>query len=196
MSTLDLGYTQEKVSSIRHELDPLNIEEDVILKAEDIYNQLGSPIKRNGRRKMMLLFCVYNAYKQLGFQKDPRDVAFAIGLDKTKVSKALKMFVLKAPQSSLIERINPEIFVKEYFEMTGLAEEHLVEIQEWLQRILIKDPSLAITIQPQRLAAVVIMYYMSTNGIPYDISLFEQRLNIKENSIKIISKKIIAIDNS
>ena len=194
MATVDLGYTQEKKSTIRPELEEFNIEEDVISKAEDIYCQLGNPIRRNDRRRMMLLFCVYNAYKQLGVQKDPYDIGYIVSVGKDKVSRALKMFILDTSVET--KRIDPSIFIDEYFDMTGLSEEVIPDVKRWMARIMSKDPSLAITIQPQRLAAVVLIYYMSTHGISYDIKQFETRLNIKENSIKTISKKIISIDNN
>lgn len=194
MSTLDLGYTPISISTIRPDLDELKFEEDVIIIAEEIYKQLGTPTKRNQKRRMLLLFCIYNAYLQLGIQKDPKDLALIVGLPKNKVLQSLKMFRLLVPVKT--ERLHPSIFLDEYFKMSGLTQDSLPEVKNWMNRILEKDPSLIITVQPQRLAGVVLMYYMKTNGIDYDIRDYEERLNIKENSIKKLNKQIIAIDNN
>ena len=195
METLDSGYTQTTRPSIVNELQGYNIEEDIILKAEELYKTLGYPLKRKQTRQMMLFYCVYNAYKMNNIIKEPYILAFMFGLDKTHVSKSLKMFNLDTSQYNLIERIKPQDFIDQFFEMTKLDTEHLDEIKSWLIKILDKEPNLLITTQPQRIAVAIIIYYLSANGISYDIGIYEKVLNIKKTSIIKLVNKLIKLDN-
>lgn len=188
--------TKTKIPSIRLDLEKLNIEVDIRNKAEEIYCLINSPVRREKKRLMMIFFCIYYAYQELGIQKDPNDIAFIIGLRKKHISEALKIFgKTDYGQNFVFKKIEPESFIENYFEITNLSQKHINEVKDIMFRILVKDPKLKSEIQPQRFAVAVIIYFLTCNGISFNLSEFESKLGISFNTINNVIKIITKIDN-
>ena len=195
MELLDSSYIKHSALSIKNDLIILALESDVSIRADQIYQALNTPICKGKERKKLLFFCIYYAYKELGLQKDPTDIGIMLELNKNQCNSAFKKFSINYQVPITI--IDPASFIENYLEITKLdVNHHTEDVKKWLYRIINKDPNINKNIQPQRLAAAVIIHYLNSLGIKFEISVFEKKLAIKANSIQKIVKHIIEIDNS
>lgn len=182
--------------SILHDLEPLTFSEDIRNEAERIFQQLEIKTKRSKRRKKLLFYCVFNAYKSLGQSRDPKTVAEEIGMSPNEMTKALSMCsecqTGYRPPSVFH---SPLQFLPEYYAQTNLDPSDYSMIDTFAKNILAKDPDL-LQHYPQVVAAGILLYYTTINGITVDKKKFSELVRRSEMTINKMFKRISNLDNS
>lgn len=181
--------------SILTDLDKLNIPDEVKTEAERIFQRLETNTKRGKRRKKLLFYCVFHAYSSLGPSKDPKAIAELVGISSTEMSKAFSMCSesqtnYKPPTAFH----SPLEFIPEYLQLIGLDPICLGSIIDIANDILSKDPELAEN-YPQVVAAGILLYYMTINGVIINKKEFAKMVRRSEMTISKIYKRISQIHN-
>lgn len=182
--------------SILSDLDKINISDDVRIEAERIFQQLETNTKRGKRRKKLLFYCIFNAYLSLKQSKDPKYVAELVGIAPTEMSKAFSM----CSESQTNYRPpsvfhSPIDFIPEYHRKVGLDESCLDSVLDLAKTILKKDPDLNEN-YPQVVAAGILLYYMTINGVSVNKKEFSKLVRRSEMTISKMYKRISYIHNS
>jgi len=182
--------------SILPDLLKINIPDDIRNEAEKIFQQLKTNTKRGKRRKKMLFYCIFNAYKSLGQPQDPKVIAELVGISATEITKALSMCSESQTNYRPIAVFRqPLDFIPIYHSEVGLNPDCLSSVLELAHSILNKDPDLYDE-YPQVVAAGILHYYMTINGVSVDKKQFAKIFKKSEMTITKMFKRICNIDNS
>ena len=183
--------------SIILDLDKIDIPEDVRNMSEQIFQQLETNTKRGRRRKKLLFYCIFNAYKELGHPQDPKLIAELVGISATEMTKAFSMCSeLQTNYKPSSVFYSPLDYISiEFLEEVGLDEQCLDDILKLGQSILEKDPDLYEN-YPQVVAAGIILYYMTINGATVNKKEFARVVKRSEMTISKCLKRISQVHNS
>lgn len=152
--------------SILPDLKRLEVPDDVRMEAESIFQKLETKTKRGKRRKKLLFYCIFKAYKNLKQPKDPKVIAEMVDIPQREIKKAFSMF--SAAQTSYSSRAvfhSPSEFIPEYHKSLGLSEDCLPDIIDFVEEILeldqkIKSNSKLSEDYPQVVAAGILLYWL------------------------------------
>ncbi len=81
---------------IFQKIDELCLNETITTVAKNIYRRLQIKATRRDPQSQVLFYCVYQAYKQKKIVMDPITLANKIGIDPTKINKALSINVKRS----------------------------------------------------------------------------------------------------
>ena len=182
--------------SILPDLEKLRIPDDVKNEAERIFQQLELSTKRGYRRKRLVFYCIYSAYKTLGRAHDPKKIAKLVGIKTTEMSKALSMC---SPAQTNFQPPSvyhtPKDFIPEYHQMVNLSPSCLDEVLSLCDTISELDPEI-LEGNPQVVAAGMLMYFMQINGMSVNRKAFAQNVSVSEMTINKMFNQISKIHNS
>jgi transcription initiation factor TFIIIB Brf1 subunit/transcription initiation factor TFIIB len=182
--------------TILPDLDKIQISDEIKYQAEKIFKQLGTGTRRGLKRKKLLFYCVYNAYKSLGILEDANTVADLVGIPYSEITKAFSLFsegktLYRAP----ITFRTPIDFIHKYYSEVGLGPESLRPLLDIAEEVLELDPELDEN-YPQVVAAGIIFYYLTINGISVNKEEFAKLIGKSPMTIAKMSKRISTIHNS
>ena len=142
------------------ELNELSFEEEIIAEAFNIYKSMLLNIKRKDNRLALKVFCIYNAYRNLGIIKDPYKIAEKVGLENPNLTKLFKIFSYENTGYKMKNIIiSPLGYIKEYYEYTGYRIEQFEDLEKFAN-IIIDNGKLS-NEYPQNVAAGIVIYYMT-----------------------------------
>ena len=160
-----LATERKAPKSIRKELEPLALPEDIKDRADRIYAyKVGDNTYRANVRQEVKFNCIYEAYKQAGIVCDPNEIAAMLGIKRKGMSRGIMRC------SSLVtgknDKEEPQILtafdlVPSMLERCGIQGDasHLEDMQRVYQYT--KDRSeLLNRSKPQSIAAALIFYYL------------------------------------
>ncbi len=196
MVELNQPYTQQRCSirTIMNDLVTIDITDDVKKEADDVFQKLGTPTHRGKKRKQLIFFCIYQAYKNLHSVKDPNSILKLIGLERPDIAKAVSLFTSQYLPDD-IQRVTPIYFISQYFELCGLSLKLKTEIISMASNILDKSPHLY-ELLPQYVAISFLLYYMMINGITYDLNQFCSKIDKSPITVTKLCNEIGRIYNS
>jgi len=188
-----IKITKHKNHSITKDLTLLNLPNDVRQTADDICRQLVQGTHRNRKRKYLVFFCVYEAYKKLGQPKDPYILARLIGFETNSIQAAFSLF------SSAKTGYTPEKRYETIYDLLpsfcsslGIDADAVKTLAE---SIIKKDPCLEERI-PRTLAAGIIKYFIKINGIQISDSKIAEVCDRTVTSITSMLNKVCQVDNT
>lgn len=163
-------------------------------KANEIYRRLKRQTHRGQKRKLLVFFCIFNAYAELKTPKDPRHLAQIIGLSPHDVTRAISQFptvqtgyqVDSQPTSPVdlipdcCARLNADLNVEMLLE---LAREIMGKSRELREKY------------PQKVAAGIIQYFMTINGVKYNKKQFAAVMGLSDATISSMFREISEIHN-
>lgn len=96
---LEPSSTRSK-RELRRELANYNLDDRVVERANDIYYQLSTSrnseaptvIIRANNRQLLIFYCIYHAYLELGVEVEPYTLAAELGFEPSVVKRAFKCF--------------------------------------------------------------------------------------------------------
>jgi len=142
------------------ELNELTFEEEIIAEAFNIYKSMILNIKRKDNRLALKVFCIYNAYRNLGITKDPYKIAEKIGLENANLTKMFKIFSYENTGYKMKEMIiSPLGYIKEYYEYTGYIVEQIDNLNNFAKIII--DSGKLDNEYPQNVAVGIVIYYVT-----------------------------------
>jgi transcription initiation factor TFIIIB Brf1 subunit/transcription initiation factor TFIIB len=201
--TLGSDYGESKSSvklkasekSLKNDLLKLPYPEDIKNKAEEIFQRLNTTTRRGRRRKQLVFFCIYSAYKELGLAKDPKGIAITIGIKPSSTARAVAMYSESQTgyRSKDID-IDPLSYIPEYCEQLQILDmaEPCIEFckGEILERFYeLSDRS------PQKIACGFLCYFLDANGFEVDFKKIAQVVGLSAATIKNTFTEIKRLDN-
>jgi transcription initiation factor TFIIIB Brf1 subunit/transcription initiation factor TFIIB len=174
------------------ELAHININDDIKNRANEICTQMNIGIHRGMKRKKLLFYCLYHAYKQFGIIEDPKNIAEMIGLPNKEICKALSMFCGKVNSKMYL---TPYDYIRKYHEELKLPSDMLIHINNIADEVFKIDTSLQDE-YPQSVAGAIILYYMTINGIAVDKKEFSKMIGKSMVSISKLVKRVMFAHNS
>lgn len=182
--------------SILSELDRLTFPDDVKSQADTIYKRLDVGTNRGKKRKKLIFYCVYNAYKEIGIKPNPKKIAEEIGIKPGEMSKALSMFSeVQTGYKSLNVLTRPEDLIVDNAKNLGFTDEAINSLLEFCTDILTRHPELREKF-PQTVAAGLLKYFMVLYNIPLKMRSFAAEVRLSEATINNTFKLIQKLDNS
>jgi transcription initiation factor TFIIIB Brf1 subunit/transcription initiation factor TFIIB len=182
--------------SILADLDKIPIGDEIKLQAEHIFKQLEVGTRRGGKRKKLLFYCIYNAYKALGILEDAKTVADLVGIPYTDITKAFSLFSEgKTSYRAPITFRTPSDFIQRYYSEAGLGAESLPALLALCEELLRLDPDLYES-YPQVVAAGIILYYLTINGVAVNRTDFAKIFGKSPMTIAKMYKRVSAVHNA
>ena len=188
--------TPEKFKNLASDLKGLDFPDDIKKTANQIFMSMNCPTKRSKKRKLLLFFCIYSAYMELGIPQIPNIIAKKVNISPSEVSKAMALFSESQtgyhPPYMLITPIH---YLPDYCAKLGFAEETKEMVYELAKNIMEKDKTL-MEESPQKISAGIIQFFMVMNGIQFKKKEFAKMFGFSEVTINNIFKRIVAVDSS
>jgi hypothetical protein len=193
----DHDYSKKTVRSILPDLIEYNqFSEDIKNRANAIYMQMKHNTKRAKKRKLLLFFCVYSAYKELGINVNPSDLGHIFNLSSGELQKTESMFShLQTGYKPVCNVRTIYDYISDYCIKIGM-EEFIPNITLLCQTILLKNKDLSqASCQPA--AAGMIKYYMTINGIELsNKNALAEAADRSDTTVECMYKRICAVDNA
>lgn len=194
-----MGYGNAVEKSIKKDMQNLSFPDEVKNKAEEIFEELGSPTKRGKRRAQLVYFCINIAYKKLGQPQDPKWIAKIIGLKQSEITKANSMFAeihtgYKIPQIKLTPMDLIPRYCKDPDLGLNLSPDIISAIVDFAKVIVMKDEDLSETF-PQKVAAAIILYYLEIRGTKICREKYAEAIQLSKPTIDRMVIRIASIDN-
>jgi transcription initiation factor TFIIIB Brf1 subunit/transcription initiation factor TFIIB len=186
----------EKYRTLISDLKPLDFPDEIKKSANQIFMSMNCPTKRSKKRKLLLFFCIYSAYMELGMPQIPNTIAKKVGISASEVSKAMALFSESQtgyhPPYMLI---TPLHYLPDYCSKLGFTDTTKEMVFEMAKSIMEKDKTL-MEESPQKISAGIIQFFMVMNGIQFKKKEFAKMFGFSEVTINNIFKRIVSIDSS
>jgi len=191
---MDQGKRSEK--SILADLNKIQLPDNVKAEAEKIFQQLDLNTKRGRRRKRLLFYCVYNAYKTLGQTKDPKIVAAMVGIGNNEITKAFSMCsTIQTNYQPPCVQHSPEQYIQSCMDLVGLNQDCYEDVLEKCRIVMNADSSLEEE-YPQNVAIAVVYLYIVINGGKMDRKDFSKIFKLSDMTIYKMYNRVEAAYNS
>ena len=186
--TLRSGNLHSK--NIIKDLENIEIEENIKHMANQTFKELLINMPKIKKKKQSLFFCLYEACKRLGIQKDSHTIAKLIDMPKKHILTALTSFsTTQTGCKTMVIETTPLDLLPEYTNQLKFTESQTQEIIDITKVILENDQELSEEM-PRKLIAGVLKYYMCINGIIYDKKQFTELIEFSEATLNVLLKKI------
>ena len=185
----------EEAKSILTDLNRFNISDEIKNEAEHIFQQLTTGTRRGNKRKKLLFYCVYNAYKSLGIIEDAKTIANLIGIPHSDITKSFSLYSeTKTNYQPPASFRTPTDFIYKYYSEAGLSSDCLQPLLSLTDEVLASDPDLYES-YPQVVACGIIVYYMTINGASVDRKKLAKMAGKSDMTLSKIIKRISAAHN-
>jgi transcription initiation factor TFIIIB Brf1 subunit/transcription initiation factor TFIIB len=188
--------TPEKFKNLASDLKGLDFPDEIKKTANQIFMSMNCPTKRSKKRKLLLFFCIYSAYMELGIPQIPNIIAKKVNISPSEVSKAMALFsVSQTGYHPPYMLITPIHYLPDYCTKLGFSEATKEMVYELAKNIMEKDKTL-MEESPQKISAGIIQFFMVMNGIQFKKKEFAKMFGFSEVTINNIFKRIVAVDSS
>ena len=180
-----------ETKSIYKDVQNLNLGEDVIYTANNIYTEVTkNKIFRAKSRKSIVFACVFNAYKKLGIPQTPESLFKLFNLKRKVALKGLKMVGMKMDQSSIITKyITPDIIIKDILENFSTTQDQVQEVVDIYHKVHNKSSKLNRS-RPKSVASGIVYFWICENSKHITLKEFSNIVNLSELTIQKISKEV------
>ncbi len=191
----DHNVSNKCTKSISNDLHDYKFSDDIKIRANYIYSNMNSSTRRAHKRKLLLFFCVYSAYKELSIKVNPSDLGKIFDLTDGEMKKTQSMFsFLQTGYKPVCRTISIYDYVPDFCYKLGL-EQYTDDIILLYENVITKDKELLQQVR-QTLSAGFLKYFLIINGIELndknELSRVTQR---SDTTIDTMYKKICEIDN-
>ena len=188
-------YGKSSEKSIMTDLSDFDLTDDIKIKADEIFRSMKIPTRRGRRRRKVVFYCVFQAYKETGLPKDPKELALKMGIDPNEISKAFSMCSeTETGYRPEPRKSTPLEFIPIYYPFTGLTDDGMSKVRALTREILEKDSDLSDQF-PQTVAAAILIYYMNINGVQYD-KTFAQKVGKSDVTLTTMAKRVAIAHNT
>lgn len=183
---------------IRPDLEKIGFPSNVVDKAVELHHTSKIGTRRGRRRKQTIFYYVLAAYNALNIPIEPKGLAERCGLKGCEISKAMSR--CSGGNSKEVPNIvvwTPIEFISGCYTMianrTDLriqfpdgAQEQIVEMAKEITK---NDPNL-LNPKPQMVAAAIVLYYLTINGINVNRKDFASLFNNSDMTINKLFKDV------
>jgi len=193
--------SKPKEKSLKSDLKAAGFTPEIVMKADEIFSQMKSGLKRGTRRKQLMFFCVQCAYNEMGIPEDPNRLASICGITTSEISKAYSMCspskVGYKPKSVAWK---PEHYLRLYFkrivdsDIISFDDEVLEEIKNICDEVMDKSIELKHE-KPQTVAAAVLVFYLQLHNCVLEKNKYPEIFNKSDMSILKVKNKVATAYN-
>jgi transcription initiation factor TFIIIB Brf1 subunit/transcription initiation factor TFIIB len=190
-----------KEKSLKGDLKTAGFPPEIVMKADEIFSQMNSGLKRGIRRKQLMFFCVQSAYNEMRIPEDPNRLATICGISSSEISKAYSMCspskVNYKPQAIFWK---PEDYLKLYFQkivdldIISFNEEVLEDVKKICEEVMKNNNELRDE-KPQAVAAAVLVFYLQLHNCVLEKKKYTEIFNKSDMSILKIKNKVATAYN-
>jgi len=171
-------------------LATLELDEEIKVKANEIFKVLITKTPKIKKKKHSIFFCLYEACKELGIKKDSHILADIIGMPKDDIQGSLTTFsTTQTGYKSKIVKITATDLIPDYCNRIQFVVEQANEAKDIAEIVFKNNPELKEEM-PRKMVAGILKYYMEINGITIDKNQFSQLMGFSEATLNTLSKKI------
>lgn len=187
------------------DLENIAIPEDVKQEANELFKRL--KIRTRGkRRKKIIYYCIFFAYRKLNIIKEPKELCKLLGISNPNTNKDFfhKFYNLldekQKKEFKINEEVKPEDLLENTFEILSnslnfnLNSFCLKEIEELLKHIRQTCIMIEEEFSPKLIAAGATFLYLCNNGVTMSIKEYSKLLDCSElllnKFIKITTRSI------
>ena len=189
-----ISYRQSEKSLV-NDFNSLNIPEEIKKEATRI--SLDRKARKDTRRKMLVFWCLFNAYNNLNDPQDPRILAKIVGIPVEHIQKAIKLF----DKEKVIISVSPVRFVGNHLismdkdpdmpeEYKNILRDHHNKIVDIANKIC-ESGREVLENYPQVIASAIIQYYILKNKLNMDKVIYMTILSKLAERSKITINKIV-----
>jgi transcription initiation factor TFIIIB Brf1 subunit/transcription initiation factor TFIIB len=150
-------------------------------------------IRRGNYRKAIIFACVFNAYKNQGYPKDPEELKEKFGLTKKEASRGLTFYNLnKTDKKRAPIYISPVSFIPRIMQKFKANDHHISCVTELYNKIHNRSKLLNRS-NPQSVISGLVYYYFRLIGGNIICSKFSKMVKLSDITISRISKNISEI---
>lgn len=154
--------------TIRPDLENMDLPNDIINKADDIFEKMKAGTKRGNKRKQLIFCCTFTAYNELGIPIDPIKLAGMCEIKPSDITKALSMCSsAKTSYVTPLVRYDPKDFIEGYYEKLSkhltFTDDALDDIYRMTEEIMETDSDLSDE-KPQIVAGAILVFYLNLQG--------------------------------
>ena len=192
----EYNYTTKNSRSIMPDLAKYNLTPDIKHRANFIYNKMKLNVRRANKRKYLLFFCVYSAYKELNININPTELGKMFDLTTGDMQKTHSMFSsLETGYKPKQRQISALDYIHDYCVKLDL-EQYTDDLMLFTSLILEKHVQL-LQFVPQTVAAGILKYYMIINGIELtNKKILSETTFRSDTTIDSMYKKISEMDTA
>jgi hypothetical protein len=195
------------------DLENLQIPLDIKHEASSIFRKLN--IRTRGqRRKKILYYCLFFAYRKLNIVKDPKEICNILGIKSVKNKKQRNKgvntnkdffykfyFLLNDEERSLL-KINEEVKPEDFFDLIieKLSEKFIFlhsfcldHVKNLLEEIRSKNKIIEEEFPPKIITAGLFLYYLHRNGMDIDIKTYADHLECSRIVLERFLNQILEI---
>ena len=194
--------TKSKDKSLKADLQNAGFPSEIVVKADEIFSQMDSGLKRGNRRKQLMFFCVHAAYNTLRIPEDPTNLASMCGITTSEISKAFSMCSpSKTNYKPPCINWQPEDYLKFYYkkimelDIISFHDDVLDDIKGICEEVMEKNRELKDE-KPQTVAAAVLVFYLQLHGCAVDVNKYKEIFNRSSMTIAKIKNKVAVAYNS
>jgi hypothetical protein len=158
--------------SIMPDMVAIAISDLIKSKAETVYHSMGSPVRKNETRKIMVFCCIMFAYAELNIVCSPRELLRLVGLPDVTISTYVKQFSMNQigyhPPQRFHTVAEHAAFLMEKMEVVQVIRELIMNLARKYQSIL-ED-------QQPDLAAMALISYVYKKYDPQNFLTFMEKL--------------------
>ena len=194
--------TKNKVRSLKPALESAGFPAEIVIKADEIFSQMESGLKRGSRMRQLMFFCVHSAYNCMRIPEDPTHLANMCGITTSEISKAFSMC---SPAKSNYKPPNiqwePKDYLKFYYnkivelDILAFNDDVLTDIENICYEVMEKSLDLKDE-KPQTVAAAVLVFYLSLHNCAIDSKKYNEIFNRSSMTICKIKNKVSQAYNS
>lgn len=190
------GMYRANQRSILPDMKDIHVPEDVKVRANEIYNKLAISTKRGTRRVQMIFFCIYMAYRELGHPQDPHQLSSVLGLTKSEVNKTFSMFSeVQTGYRPDTKEVNVVDLLPTLCRLIGFEKSEIDSCVKVGIEIMEKESDLNESF-PQKVAAGILQYYLTINGVQIDKKRYAQKIGLSQGMIQNMCSKVASVHNS
>lgn len=193
---------RNKEKNLKGDLMAAGFSADIVSKANEIFCNMESGLRRGTRRRQLMFYCVHQAHKELGIPEDPTKLALQCGITTAEISKANSMCSpAKTNYRPVQVQQKPEDFISMHLtklqelNILTFSDSTLEEITNICREVLQKNSVLRDE-KPQTVAAAVVVFYLQMNGIMIDKKRYQEIFSKSDMTIGKIKKVIDVAYNS
>ncbi len=175
---------------IKKELIGLEIDEDIKVKANEIFKNLIRKMPKIKKKKQSIFFCLYEACKQLNVKKDSHVLADMIDMPIDHILSALTTFsTTQTGYETKIVKTTAIDLIPDYCNRVQFNMGQASEAKDITEIVFKNNPDLKEEM-PRKMTAGILKYYMDINGIIINKSEFSKLMGFSEATLNTLSKKI------
>lgn len=182
--------------SIKPALTKVGFPEDIVNRAERIYQSMNVGTHRAKKLKQLHFYCLHNAYKELDISFDPKDIAEKLGMSNSEKQQAISAFSqVQTGYRPCQKTATPLDLIPGFCTNLKLSDDVRDDIMIFAGKLLDKHPEL-LQKYPQTVGAGIIKYYLTLIQVNIDNALFGEAVKLSPATVNTTFKAIRTLDCS